>query len=340
MSSLTESLVNKVAENCIDLYCRLPKTGKPNEKEWTVLSCFLIYNKKTDDIEVVSLGTGSKSIGSSKLSPNGDIMNDSHAEVFARRGFLIYLYDNIEKALKLESSIFVKVGNKFQLKDNIELIFYSSQLPCGDASIISKNEAVVNCGEVLQKKRKLMHDETEIDPKKQKVSEDIHRTGAKCLPHSTQDLKLPGAGFHILGQVRTKPGREFYQSSIQFPYIKADKRANATPGSILWVKLRNPILEVAILGKKLGVTKKKSNLLSSSLCISKHNLYKRFLGVLLKIEELKESVIGAEDVASIPYNVMKKKSENYVSKWLMVKDNFFKTWTTKPDFWNFCVDLT
>ncbi|XP_030041347.1 tRNA-specific adenosine deaminase 1 isoform X2 [Manduca sexta] len=133
---------------------------------------------------------------------------------------------------------------------------------------------------------------------------------------------------------------EFYQSSIQFPYIKADKRANATPGSILWVKLRNPILEVAILGKKLGVTKKKSNLLSSSLCISKHNLYKRFLGVLLKIEELKESVIGAEDVASIPYNVMKKKSENYVSKWLMVKDNFFKTWTTKPDFWNFCVDLT
>lgn len=33
---------------------------------------------------------------------------------------------------------------------------------------------------------------------------DIHRTGAKCV--SGEDTKLPGAKYHTLGAIRTKPG--------------------------------------------------------------------------------------------------------------------------------------
>lgn len=37
---------------------------------------------------------------------------------------------------------------------------------------------------------------------------DIHRTGAKCLPNEAQpDPKEPGHRYHIVGVVRTKPGR-------------------------------------------------------------------------------------------------------------------------------------
>lgn len=36
---------------------------------------------------------------------------------------------------------------------------------------------------------------------------DVHRTGAKCVPSGEQDRKLPGVKYHILGAVRTKPGR-------------------------------------------------------------------------------------------------------------------------------------
>ena len=36
---------------------------------------------------------------------------------------------------------------------------------------------------------------------------DIHRTGAKCVKGETQDPRLPGAKYHVVGVIRTKPGR-------------------------------------------------------------------------------------------------------------------------------------
>ncbi|KAI8424195.1 hypothetical protein MSG28_002775 [Choristoneura fumiferana] len=205
MVQLYDRLVDKVADTCVKLYNGLPKTGKPIDNEWTVLSCLLQYDKISENLEVVSLGTGSKCIGASKMSPFGDVLNDSHAEVFARRGFLIYLYDNIEQALQSKKSIFIFENGKFTLKDNIEFIFYSSQLPCGDASIIPKEDEE-NFGEVLQSlKQKACEDISDIDLKK--INGDIHRTGAKCLPDSAQDSKEPGTNYHLLGQVRIKPGR-------------------------------------------------------------------------------------------------------------------------------------
>ena len=38
-------------------------------------------------------------------------------------------------------------------------------------------------------------------------TKDIYRTGAKCAPGGKQDMHQPGAGFHTIGVLRTKPGR-------------------------------------------------------------------------------------------------------------------------------------
>ena len=36
---------------------------------------------------------------------------------------------------------------------------------------------------------------------------DIHRTGAKCVPHGAQDSLAKGADYHVTGVLITKPGR-------------------------------------------------------------------------------------------------------------------------------------
>lgn len=205
MVFLDNVLVDKIANSCTTLYEDLPKTGKPVKNEWTVLSCVVKFDNNSNDIEVVSLGTGSKCIGASKMSSAGIILNDSHAEVVARRAFMLYLYENVDKALNNEPSIFQYGDSKFKLCENVEFIFYSSQLPCGDACIIPKSGGEDNYGDIIGGKRVAEVDICDVESKK--IKHDIHRTGAKCLPNLEQDLKLPGVDYHLLSQVRTKPGR-------------------------------------------------------------------------------------------------------------------------------------
>lgn len=232
--------IDKIAEYCINLYDKLPKSGKPVKDEWTVLSGIVQFDKVTKVCDVVSLGTGSKCIGASKMSPAGNILNDSHAEVFARRGFLIYLYKNIVHTIENKPSIFVKDKNKFKLRENIEFIFYSSQMPCGDASIIPKIGIEDDVGNiVLSSKRDAEEDSCDIESKRQKL--DIYRTGAKCLPHTDQDPKKPGENYHLLGQVRTKPGRGDRTLSVSC----SDKMARwihvGIQGALLDMLLSEPI---------------------------------------------------------------------------------------------------
>ncbi|KAJ8727499.1 hypothetical protein PYW07_001618 [Mythimna separata] len=348
------------------------------------------------------------------MMPNGSLLNDSHAEVFARRGFLLYLYENIIKTLKQKHSIFNYEDGQFKLKENIEFIFYSSQLPCGDASIISQDGEEDNYGDVLKlPKREAEDDICGTEVKKRKLEDYVNRTGAKCLPQCEQDLKKPGMNIQLLlGQVRTKPGRgdrtlsvscsdkiakwihlgiqgsllsllcepiyishfifgagvpysqeslhrallnrsdclshkldvvpQFYQTSLVFSNINSEVNTKPAPGSMIWTKsiFNNQTLEVAVQGRKLGVTVKKALSPACSLCISKYHLYKKFLQILNNNDDLKQKICGQDKIESIPYNIMKKKSIKYFEKWLDVKENFFKTWTIKPDMWDFCVKLT
>ncbi|XP_026283516.1 tRNA-specific adenosine deaminase 1 [Frankliniella occidentalis] len=227
-------------------YKSLPKTGKPqSDSEWTLLASIVqvtshvMSSHNHPDLKVVALGTGTKCIGQSKLSKSGDIVNDSHAEVIARRAFLRYLYHQVCLALRGdESSIFhfkCECGH-LCLKTGISFHFYSSHTPCGDASIFPKDEEMTDVGGCVvmtpeqssgsQEHNILVKNEIQSSKRPHGCSEvaskslesdstapkrfktDIHRTGAKCIAtESRQDLKLPGFDFHVLGAVRTKPGR-------------------------------------------------------------------------------------------------------------------------------------
>jgi len=79
------------------------------------------------------------------------------------------------------------------LRPDVTFHFYCSHTPCGDASIFPKDDGA----------------DGGPDAKKRKADDgDVHRTGAKCLAGETrQDPRSPGAAYHAVGAVRTKPGR-------------------------------------------------------------------------------------------------------------------------------------
>ncbi|NXK45502.1 ADAT1 deaminase, partial [Chauna torquata] len=148
---------DEIAELCYKHYrTRLPKQGKPDPKrEWTSLAAVVKVESATQrevpaspgnlqvTKEVVAMGTGTKCIGQNKMRKTGDILNDSHAEIVAKRSFQRYLLHQICLAASCQQrSIFIPgtETGKWKLKPNTVFVFFSSHTPCGDASIIPISE--------------------------------------------------------------------------------------------------------------------------------------------------------------------------------------------------------
>lgn len=81
MEPFSNTFAEKIAHLCYRKFERLPKSGKPIiGSQWTSLAA-IIKHEVGLDFQILSLATGSKCIGKSKLSLHGDVINDSHAEV-------------------------------------------------------------------------------------------------------------------------------------------------------------------------------------------------------------------------------------------------------------------
>ncbi|XP_037539086.1 tRNA-specific adenosine deaminase 1 [Nematolebias whitei] len=98
----------------------------------------------TVEKEVVSMGTGTKCIGKASMSSNGDILNDSHAEVIARRGCVRYLIQELHRAVSGRgSSVFRSADQRgrWTLQPGVSFLLFTSHTPCGDASIIPMTDS-------------------------------------------------------------------------------------------------------------------------------------------------------------------------------------------------------
>ena len=94
-------LADAVASAVLRRYASLPKHGKPQPGEYTLLAGFAVTDDAVPDAppRVVALGTGTKCLPASSRCPRGEALSDSHAEVIARRAFVRFLYDELELSL-------------------------------------------------------------------------------------------------------------------------------------------------------------------------------------------------------------------------------------------------
>jgi hypothetical protein len=106
----------------------------------------LTFGSDIKTAKVVAVTTGTKCISGEYISEHGLAVNDSHAEIVARRCFINFIYDQLELHFKPETakdSIFLKPTAScplYRLKDNIQFHLYINTAPCGDARVFSPHE--------------------------------------------------------------------------------------------------------------------------------------------------------------------------------------------------------
>lgn len=187
---MDQSTANRIAELCLSFYDKLPQAKRQlKSTEWTIYSAIVI--ERGGDFEVVSCGTGTKCIGALMLSDQGDILNDSHAEVVCRRAFIRFLMSEVRGTKTASQSIFRfdATAKLFKLKDDVRFHLFTSSTPCGDASIYSTRST---------------DDDGEPEAKRAKVSElPDGFTGAKLL--FFEDVEDVMA--QTEGKIRIKPGK-------------------------------------------------------------------------------------------------------------------------------------
>ncbi|OQV20700.1 tRNA-specific adenosine deaminase 1 [Hypsibius exemplaris] len=170
------------------------------------------FSTPPQKMETICMATGTKCLSASAMSERGDLVHDSHAEVLARRCLMRFFYQECLNSIR-GSSDFLDFGgshgiHRFTVKRGIGFHLVVSHTPCGDASIFPVQP---EDRQVIEKRKKVDGPE-EFSPKRQKtatsIHEDTHRTGAKCVPNATAcDSYLSGKDYHIIGALRTKPGR-------------------------------------------------------------------------------------------------------------------------------------
>ncbi|XP_019353273.1 double-stranded RNA-specific adenosine deaminase isoform X2 [Alligator mississippiensis] len=168
-----------------------------------ILAAIIMRRGGEDLGVVVSIGTGNRCVKGEELSLKGETVNDCHAEIISRRGFVRFLYSELMKynpsyPSSTEQSIFEPAGdNRLKIKDNITFHLYVSTAPCGDGALFDKS-----CSDQASTVGKSQHQPLFENPKQGKLRTKVEN-GEGTIPVGSSDIVPTWDGIQHGERLRT-----------------------------------------------------------------------------------------------------------------------------------------
>ncbi|XP_020621427.1 double-stranded RNA-specific adenosine deaminase-like isoform X3 [Orbicella faveolata] len=107
-----------------------------------VVACIIMKTGADHSGRVVAVGTGNRCVTGKRLSMEGKAVNDSHAEIVARRSLLRFFYGQLSSYYDGKESIFAlsKGSRRLVVREDVSFHLYISTAPCGDGALFTPRE--------------------------------------------------------------------------------------------------------------------------------------------------------------------------------------------------------
>ncbi|KAM4861944.1 double-stranded RNA-specific adenosine deaminase isoform 1-T1 [Thomomys bottae] len=166
-----------------------------------ILAAIIMKRDAEDMGVVVSLGTGNRCVKGDSLSLKGETVNDCHAEIISRRGFIRFLYSELMKynPRTAKDSIFelARGGEKLQIKKTVSFHLYISTAPCGDGALFDKS-----CSDRAVESSDSRHYPVFENPKQGKLRTKVEN-GEGTIPVESSDIVPTWDGIRLGERLRT-----------------------------------------------------------------------------------------------------------------------------------------
>ncbi|XP_059471720.1 double-stranded RNA-specific editase Adar isoform X2 [Neocloeon triangulifer] len=144
--TLPQVLADHIANLVLEKFSALMVSKPAHSGRKVLAGIVMTTGSAMDDVSVIGVTTGTKCINGEHMSDLGSSLNDTHAEIVARRCLCDFLYSQLELHTKPETaaeSVLEKKpdGKGFRVKPNVKFHLFINTAPCGDARIFSPHEA-------------------------------------------------------------------------------------------------------------------------------------------------------------------------------------------------------
>lgn len=149
---LSQTLADAIGKMIIEKFTSIMAGNETYSRRKVLAGIVMTRGSDVNQAEVIAVTTGTKCVNGEYMSVSGFVLNDSHAEIVARRCLMDFLYAQLEMHCNPQLtrlSIFERPSGPIQLyklKDGIKFHLYINTAPCGDARIFSPHEEEANLG--------------------------------------------------------------------------------------------------------------------------------------------------------------------------------------------------